>query len=134
MTSLLFLNEGMVMGAGFDFNPALFVHSKSTGQWSFHSRVDREAEAGTGENSPTSDQSAVSKARELFKNKTTRGQEGKTDSDTLRTKHDRAITCLANATADPTAKITQVSSSGLDGRLVIWNLPSIEVGFANLGI
>jgi hypothetical protein len=32
ITSILFLTEGMVIGAGFDFNPSLFTHSKSTGK------------------------------------------------------------------------------------------------------
>ena len=101
------------------------------GQWSFHSRVDREAENTATE---TADQSNVSKARELFRNKTVRGQEGKTDSDTLKTKHDRAISDMRVASNDGSAQITQVSTSGLDGRLVIWNLPSIEAQFSKLGI
>jgi hypothetical protein len=32
MLNLLFLNEGVLAGAGFDFNPALFTYSKSTGK------------------------------------------------------------------------------------------------------
>lgn len=132
MLNLLFLNEGVLAGAGFDFNPALFTYSKSTGQWSFHSRVDREESTGSTDAAETSN---VSRARELFRNKTVRGQDLKADTDTLKTKHERAITSLRDATTGGNnGKITHLSSTGLDGKLVIWNLPSIELQFANLGI
>lgn len=101
-----------------------------TGQWTFHSRVDREDQTGSTD---AAEASNVSKARELFRNKTVRGQDLKADSDTLKTKHERAITSLRDATPNG-GKITHVSTTGLDGKLIVWNLPSIEVQFANLGI
>jgi len=130
-TSVLFLNEGLVLGAGYDFNASLIAFSKSTGKWSFHSRLDRESDSAASADAVEA--SAVSKARELFKSKSRTGQDARADSDTLKTKHERPITCLRNSSQN-NGKITSVSTSGLDGKLIVWNLPSIEVNFANLGI
>jgi hypothetical protein len=79
----------------------------------------------------------VSAARELFRNKTSRGQDIKNDTDTLRTVHERAITVLQDATLPGTAKpgkVLRVSSSSLDGRLVVWDLPSLDIDMATLGL
>jgi hypothetical protein len=110
------------------------THYLFLGSWSFHSRVDREKEGGLASTSNDADQSNAAKARELFRNKTVRGQDVKNESDNLKTKHERAISCLCNASASSAKGITHVSSSGLDGKLIVWNLPSIETNFANLGI
>ena len=68
LCSLLFIGEHALVGAGHDFNPTLFTYS-GTGTWSFFGYIDKQepAQAVTAT-------SGVSAARELFKNKTVRGE------------------------------------------------------------
>ncbi len=75
----------------------------------------------------------MSAARELFKNKTARGQDLKSDSDTLRTVHERPITALQNACSSDT-RVTAISTTSLDGKLVVWSLPQLELDLAALGL
>jgi actin related protein 2/3 complex, subunit 1A/1B len=77
--------------------------------------------------------SAVSKARELFKNKTSKGVDSKADGDVLKTKHERPITGLANATPG-NGNVDRISTSSMDGKLIVWNLPSLSINLATLGI
>ena len=82
----------------------------------------------------------VSAARELFKNKTVRGQDIKTDTDTLKTLHERPITLIQDATPDwKTTRhgkkaVYTISTSSLDGKLVVWDLPTLEIDMAALGV
>ena len=78
----------------------------------------------------------VSAARELFKNKTARGQDIKEDADTLKTRHERTITLLRDATPGGSSggSVQVVSSSSLDGKLILWTLPKLEIDMAALGI
>lgn len=89
--------------------------------------------ASQKQNEPAEAMSNVNKARELFKNKTVRGIDVKAD-DGLKTAHERAVTCIADASPIKGGKTTVLSTSGLDGRLVVWNLPSLSADFANLAI
>jgi hypothetical protein len=72
--------------------------------------------------------SGASAARELFKSKTTRGKDAKSDSDGLKTRHESCITCLNAVTP------TKYSTSGLDGKLIQWDLPALEMSMATLGL
>jgi actin related protein 2/3 complex subunit 1A/1B len=130
--SLLFLSDKALLCAGHDFNPLVIARSN---EWKVHGFIDGSkddkatAEAAEG----AAGGSSVSKARELFKSKTRTGQEIKTESDALKTKHERAITGLSNAT--PRAGNVQlVSTSSLDGRLITWNLSALDISLATLGI
>lgn len=127
---LLFLSDSAILGAGHDFNPTIFT--KASGDWQFFTHVDKAADKPAS--SPAGSSSGVSAARELFKNKTVRGQESKQDSDTLKTKHERAITVLRNATPNSSGTVSTVSTSSLDGKLILWNLPGLEIDMATLGM
>lgn len=82
--------------------------------------------------------------RALFQNKTTRGQDTKAEGDTLWTSHESAITCMQNASiagqSFPSSKypregaVTRVSTSALDGAIVLWEMPNLEIDFAALQI
>ena len=133
LSSLLFLSESALVGGGHDFTPQLFTVNK-TGEWSFFGVVDNEyAKANAAAAASPGNSTGVSAARELFKNKTARGQDLKQDSDTLRTVHERPITAIQNACNSDT-KVTAISSTSLDGKLVVWNLPQLELNLAALGI
>jgi hypothetical protein len=64
----------------------------------------------------------------LFQNKTARGQDGKADDDELWTSHESAITSIA------VVNRTSISTSGLDGRIIVWDLPSLNIAMGSLGL
>lgn len=162
-TSLLFLNESALLGAGYDFNPTLITSSQGTvvslslylsplrthshtfiffslllflffcilGQWSFNSVLDKTDEKSAAASDEGT--SSVSRARELFKSKTVRGQDIKADTDTLKTKHERLITHIRNA-GPARGKVSTVSTTGMDGKLVMWNLSSLDAAFSKLSL
>mmetsp|Transcript_27709 Transcript_27709/g.46582 ORF Transcript_27709/g.46582 Transcript_27709/m.46582 type:complete len:398 (-) Transcript_27709:291-1484(-) len=139
LCSLLFLSETALVGAGHDFNPAVFTTSANAG-WSYFCHVDKESSKTAGGGAAgAAGSSSVSAARELFRNKTVRGQDIKSDADTLKTRHERAITLIQNATAPAkttttTGTCSTISTSSLDGKLILWNLPSLEMDMASMGI
>lgn len=105
--------------------------TRRTGGWSFFCHLDKE-DSKAGANSPAA--GGVSAARELFKNKTARGQDNKNDTDTLRTLHERAITLIQDASLKSTGGVTRISTSSLDGKLIVWDLPALEIDMATLGL
>jgi actin related protein 2/3 complex subunit 1A/1B len=100
-------------------------------EWTFFSVLDKSVEASAPVAS--SGEGGVKAARELFRNKTVRGQDLKLDTDTLKTTHDRPITGIRNALAG-NKKATKISTSGLDGKLIVWDLQALEFNLATLGI
>ena len=112
LRSLIFVAEGAVVAGGHDFNPRLYAKEGST--WAFSKKLDEkkvEKSAAT---------SAISAARALFQNKTSRGQEAKAETDSLWTKHENAITSLYSACpSGGDGVLTKISSSSLDGRVVV---------------
>lgn len=127
LNSLIFVTEGAIIGGGHDFNPILYTRAAG-GTWALNRRLDERKE-----DKAASATSGVSAARALFQNKTRSGQDAKADSDTLWTQHDNAITCIANASVSR-GPVDKVSTSGLDGRLVIWDLPALDIQMASLAV
>ena len=109
----------------------LYDNYPSTGGWAFFCNVDKE---GTKAGASAAPAGGVSAARELFRNKTVRGQDIKNDADTLKTLHERAITLIQDASPAAGRGVTAISTSSLDGRLIVWDLPSLEIDMASLGI
>ena len=112
---------------------SILVYIGDTGGWSFYCNVDKE-EGNSKSNSPVPAAGGISAARELFRNKTARGQDLKVDTDTLRTVHERAITLIQDATlpGQKSGCISRISTSSLDGRLVVWDLPALDIDMASL--
>jgi WD40 repeat protein len=97
--------------------------------WGFTSFLQKKEERGEEADS----QDSVAAARALFKLKSSRGQDAKADNDTLWTKHESAITGLSIVsplTQDPTV----IATSALDGRVVVWDLPLLDVDMGGLSI
>ncbi len=126
LNRLLFVGERAIVGAGHDFNPFLFT--QSGGEWNYSRRLDQQKE----ETQASVATGGVAAARALFQNKTTRGQDQKANNDTLWTKHENAITAVNVCSSGK--NITKISTSALDGRLVIWDLPSLEIDMGLLSI
>lgn len=126
--SLLFTSERNIIGAGFDFNPLIFNYSDINNCWEFKRFLEiRKIE---NNNNTTG---GVAAARALFQNKSKLGQDFKSDMDTLWTKHENTITCIQNANTNNTNDtITRLSTSALDGAIVIWDL--LDNSFGELTI
>jgi actin related protein 2/3 complex, subunit 1A/1B len=125
LMSLMFVAEQALVGAGHEFNPTMYTCED--GKWAFKKKIDEKktatASAATG----------VTAARALFQNKTARGQEKVSDSDTLWTKHENTITAMSDASpAGTVGPMRKLCTSSLDGRLVTWDLTTIDVQLASL--
>ena len=128
--SLLYISERGVLGGGHDFNPLLFGYSDDNNKWEYKRNLEaRKAAAVT-----TAATGSVAAARALFQNKSTRGQDSKNDDDKLWTKHENTITCMQQADTSPTDGMTHVSTTSLDGSLVIWELNNLDIDFAAMKI
>jgi actin related protein 2/3 complex subunit 1A/1B len=121
LNALIFASEASIVGGGHDFNPLLFTREGAGGSWSFVRRLDEKKD-----DKSAAATSGVSAARQLFQNKTRVGQDAKSEGDTLWTQHDNAITCIGNFSKAP-GPVEKISTTGLDGRLVIWDLSSLGV-------
>ncbi len=64
----------------------------------------------------------------LFQNKTARGQDTKADDDEIWTSHESAVSDMAQVSPN------SISSAGLDGRIVVWDLPNLNLAMASLGL
>mmetsp|Transcript_6385 Transcript_6385/g.12261 ORF Transcript_6385/g.12261 Transcript_6385/m.12261 type:complete len:379 (-) Transcript_6385:2067-3203(-) len=122
LTCLTFISEKAVVGAGHDFNPLVFTTS-GDGEWSFLDKLEKKKEEAVKESS-----SGFAASRALFQNKTTRGQEAKSEGDSLWTTHEGTVSdiCLHSP--------GKISTSALDGKVVMWALPELHISMASLGI
>jgi actin related protein 2/3 complex, subunit 1A/1B len=125
LRSLIFVAEKAIIGGGHDFNPSMYTHEG--GAWKFKKKLDEKKATSA------SAASGVAGARALFQNKTSRGQEGSKEGDTLWTQHENAITDIQDASpAGSVGPLKKISTSALDGRLVIWDLSTIDISLASL--
>ena len=125
---LIFISESALIAGGHDFNPKLFGRS-SKGSWSAIKQLDEKKDDKSSVST-----SGVSAARQLFQNKTRSGQDSKSENDTLWTLHDNAITCISNASVAGGQAVRKISSSGLDGRFVIWDIDALEINLGSLSL
>ena len=125
MTSLVFVTEGACIGGGHDYNPTIFLHNN--GSWAVNGVLDDEKKSKAVNTS-----SSVSKARELFTNKTRNAQDSKADADTLKTTHERPLFNMEVA-EKANNKVTKISSVAMDGELVVWDIPA-EISIDSLSL
>jgi hypothetical protein len=144
LRSLLFLSEVAIVGGGDDLTPAVYTRSHQTGEWAFLTSLEKQPSSTSLSPPPPppppssgssgaviATGSTTSSARELFRNKTVRGQD--TVTDTLKSLHERPIDCIRSFVPSP-GPITRVSTTSLDGKLIIWNLPELEINMALLEV
>ena len=107
--NVIFLSEDSVVAGGYDCAPHLFTFS---GSWKFAKNIDENKAAGAGK------QSGASAARNMFQSKVDMGT---TENETtLTTQHQNSINSL-QAFAAAGGKVSKFSSTGVDGKVVIWN-------------
>lgn len=123
LTSITCLSETALVGGGHDFNPLVF--SNTGNEWAFFDALEKKKVTAAA---ASSDSGGFAASRALFQNKTTRGQESATESDTLWTTHEAVITNIAAVNG------STVSTTGMDGRVVMWNLPQLEIAMSALGL
>jgi len=130
ISSLIFISEKSIVGVGHEFNPLVFAQT-SGDEWSFQGFLD-ESKKDVAAGSVVAKTGAAA-ARDIFKAKAATGQDKKKEGDVLLTSHSNAITCLCNA-GSVGATLESLSTSSLDGRLVLWQLNSLSTSVAALKI
>jgi len=102
LRTLVFVNERSIVAAGYDCYPILIQDEQG---W----RIIKSIDAKVSINKKGND------ARKMWEDRTARGEE-ETDSAELNSRHQNAISVLANV------KDGVLSSSGLDGNVIVWSL------------
>ena len=109
LCDLVWVNENTLVGAGHNFFPRTFV--KDASGWRVGKNLDEQQ--GTGPKKTTGTRAAFS----MFQNKVETGQN--TNQTKLKTKHQNYVNCVQGAAGSP-GNYTQVSTTSLDGKLVLW--------------
>jgi len=117
-TKIAWLGKDMILGVGHDPNPVLIVRGPSG--WVEGQKLDDPSKR-TGMQKRGS---VVSDAFKKFESRSFRG-ESEGASTTLKTLHQNCITDV-RVMAQSGGAVTKLSSVGLDGRLVVWDVPSAD--------
>jgi len=115
-SKVFFLSDNVVVAAGHSFNPE--IYQNASGSWSFLGNLNQKGSGAGGMAKKAV--SNFSSARNLWSNKISRGQDTNNGSDDLWTLHHNAITDLKAFDQPQSRTISSFSTSGLDGRLVVW--------------
>jgi len=127
LRDVLFLSETRLVAGGFNCNPMLFACDNG-GVWEFVTFLDEVKPAATEPKSDTLFAAAKGKFKWL-------GSEP-TEPNAPSTTHENCIMTIRPlvplAEEDPEKAISRFSTSGMDGRIVIWDLNNVGDGFARL--
>jgi len=119
---LLWISENSVIAVGHECAPTLF--SDASGSWALVQNLDQPKK---------SDGAAVQQsARAVFQNKVDVGQDARTGTK-METKHQNCINCIFNYKGSGD-KVTDFTTSGVDGNVIFWNVKSFEQQFSGLKI
>lgn len=130
LNKILFLSNDALVGAGYDFNVLLFT-TDAKDFWSLSELLDKKP-AGSA---IKRDSGSFNAARSMWESKVSRGQTSDAtlnDRGQLWTKHESAITDIKAYERTATGGVTAFTTSALDGRIVMWNLQSLNVQMAKL--
>jgi len=121
-TRLLWVTGKSIIATGHDNNPTLFNFDGA------NLKQVEKLDSGKGGDSKAKDATALNK----FKQMDSRGQESDTDT-VLKTLHQNAISGISAHTGGRGA-VTKFSTVSIDGKLIIWDLKSLESSIAGLKI
>ncbi|KAI9292039.1 actin-related protein 2/3 complex, subunit 1 [Neoconidiobolus thromboides FSU 785] len=107
--SLLFLNESQLLAVGHQFSPSIFEGDENG--WNFIKSLDAGKEKKV---------STVNSAFNKFRQMDSKGTNAESDTQ-LSTIHQNLINCV-NPFDIENQNVLSVSTSGLDGRLVVWDV------------
>ena len=121
---LTWITGKSLVAVGFDCQPVLFSQAQDGGDWKFVERLDQAVQKKSlfGSNS----------AMNKFKQLDSRGQSEDTSSE-LGSTHQNTITSIRPFSTKST-DVDKFATSGLDGRIVIWDVKTIESQLAGLKI
>lgn len=124
---LLFLSESALIAVGYDCNPLLFS-SGSDGNWNFVAQLDEVKVPETSTRVATQFSDAFGK----FDAQTRRGEnpENVEPSRAPNTHHRNCITSIIPMTRTEDGIVTKFSTSGLDGRVVLWDASKILLSYS----
>jgi len=111
---ILWISEDSIVGVGHECNPTLLQGKGNN--WSYVKKLD----TGSGA-APTGGASTQASAFKMFQNKVDKGSETPTETK-LTTKHQNCITTIVPY-KKAGAVVSQYSTTGLDGNLIIWDAP-----------
>lgn len=109
----------MVVGVGFDCNPMVFVADES-GLWSFLRFLDERKAASSSAKSGSQFSEAFGKFYGQSKFSASNNVEQS------RGAHDNCINCILPLAKQRKSSVTRFSTSGLDGKIVTWDLQNQE--------
>ncbi|KAE8673924.1 Actin-related protein 2/3 complex subunit 1A [Hibiscus syriacus] len=119
LRDVLFFSEKLVIGVGFDCNPMVFAADKS-GLWIFIRFLGERKESSSGPKSG----SQFSEAFGKFYGQSRQGLSNDTvePSKIQGAAHDNCINCIELLKQNSKTKTKRFSTSGMDGKVVIWDL------------
>jgi actin related protein 2/3 complex subunit 1A/1B len=124
---LQFLSDNALVGVGFDFNVDIFEAKgdEADPSWELTNRLDKAESKKAANNTPAP--GGAGAARALFANAATRGvQFGQVEADTtIATKHKNLIVNV-QVVPDASGKPSKVTTAGIDGRIIFWDLPKLK--------
>ncbi|KAF9933354.1 hypothetical protein FBU30_005758 [Linnemannia zychae] len=119
--SLLWLNDNQIVSAGHDCAPHLFDNKGQ--QWAFSASLDasvKKADVGFT-------------ARDTFRRMDSRAQSSASFDTEIHTQHQNTINSI-RLFSGTREHVDQYSTSGIDGKLIIWSTNNITRGLANMHI
>ena len=135
LMSLCFVSETACIGAGHEFNPIAFT--KQGAGWAIAGKLQEEPKEEKKEEAVAA--SGASAARAMFAKmdsaKKAPASGGAKKVDTSWKSHQSAVTCIKPFGAPAgSASFPCLTSTAMDGRLVVWDLSKTAVGAVALGI
>jgi len=120
--TIMFLSENTIVAAGHDFIPMTFTHDDQN-KLTFLAKLDQPTKGGDEEET----MSAMERFRSMDKRNT-----GHREAKAVTT-HTNAINQLRLHEGNE-AGVSKISSSGMDGNVVVWDIKSLERSLADLKI
>lgn len=118
LRDVMFISEKLVIGVGYDCNPMVFA-ADETGLWSFIRFLDEKKAA-------SSSARYGSQLTEAFGKFYGSSKQGTSNDKGRAGVHDNCINCIMPLKKSESTKMTSFSTSGLDGKVVVWDLKNQE--------
>lgn len=129
-TDIAFVSDNALVATGFDMNVDVFEVAGGSDvdpKWQFKDKLDKAGKGGGAAAKPAAGAGAFASSRALFGDATAKGVQFGQSADTsaILTKHKNFIASLA--VIPSAAGITKISTTGLDGRVFVWDLAPLNL-------
>ena len=125
----LFLSESAFVAVGYDFSPVLFSKDPSTGEWALIGKADEGDLTGGQAGRSNSVRDAFAK----FQTASKFGSSAGATSSTSQKRHTNTINCIKEFETKNGA-VTKFTTSGIDGRVVLWKVEDLVKKFGNFRV